>query len=326
MQSNSKFKPILAILPVILAALLCACNPNTETEEEQRQDKTPRVALVMKSLANEFFTNMADGARQHQAINSKDYELIVNGIKNESDLALQVTLVEQMIASRVDAIVIAPADSKGLLPVIQRAITQGILVVNIDNRFDQDLLQEMNLSIPFVGPDNRKGAKKVGAYLADQLNSDDEVAILGGVPGAFNAQQRQLGFEDAIAEKGLTIVSSQSAGWEQAKAATIASALLSEYPNLKAIFAANDSMALGAVAAIRQADRASQVKVVGFDNISAAKSLIRSGEMLATVEQYGDKLAVFGIEYALNQLNSPAQIAADRQTPVDLITAEQLPK
>src|SRR5690349_5655802 len=72
---------------------------------------TPRIALIMKSLANEFFKTMAEGARKHQAEHSSDYELIINGIKDERDLKRQVDLVEEMIAQRVEAIVIAPADS-----------------------------------------------------------------------------------------------------------------------------------------------------------------------------------------------------------------------
>ena len=77
---------------------------------------------------------MTDGARQHQAANAADYDLIVNGIGNETDMAEQVNLVEQMIAQRVDAIVIAPADSKALVTMLKRAKGAGILVVNIDNK------------------------------------------------------------------------------------------------------------------------------------------------------------------------------------------------
>ncbi|PLW81199.1 LacI family transcriptional regulator [Kineobactrum sediminis] len=274
----------------------------------------------MKSLANEFFINMADGARRHQAANADQYELVVNGIRNESDLAQQVALVEQMMATGVDAIVIAPADSKGLLPVARRAAAQGIVVVNIDNRFDREILAGMDISIPFVGPDNRAGARKVGDVLAAELKAGDQVAIIGGNPGAFNAQQRQAGFEDAMRAADIEIVSVQAADWEQARAANVAAAILGENPELKALLCANDSMALGAVAAVRQSGRAGEVLIVGFDNISAANSLVQSGEMLATANQYGDQLAVFGIEYALEILAS-GQAPADRDTPVDVVKA-----
>lgn len=291
------------------------------TGTEAEAQKPVRVALVMKSLANEFFINMAEGATAHQAEHADTYELIVNGIKNESDMAQQVSLVEQMMATRVDVIVIAPADSKGLLPVAKRAVDQGIVVINIDNKFDSDILADMATQIPFVGPDNREGARLVGGELAKHLQPGDEVAIIGGIPGAFNAQMRQAGYEDAMRDAGIEVVSIQSADWEQAKAANIATAILSENPQLDAILATNDSMALGAVAAVRQSGREQDVLVVGFDNISAANDLVKSGQMLATADQFGSKLAVFGIEYAL-QILETGTIPGDRKTPIDLIVRD----
>lgn len=308
-------------------SLLTGCGESSTDKQtaasETPKAEKPRVALVMKSLANEFFISMADGAKKHQAEHTGDYDIIVNGIRNESDLAQQVSLVEQVMATGVKVIVIAPADSKSLLPVVKRAQDQGIVVINIDNKFDQATLDKMGITIPFVGPDNREGAKMVGDYLAKDLTKGDEVAIIGGIPSAFNGQQRQAGFEDAMKEAEMTIVSTQAGDWEQAKAATVAAAMLSEHPNLKAILCANDSMALGAVAAVRQAGKEGQVKVVGFDNISAARDMIKNGSMLATADQFGDQLAVFGIEYALQVLNS-GETPEDRKTEVKLITKESL--
>src|ERR1041385_2683085 len=140
----------------------------------------------MKSLANEFFLTMENGARAHQRAHSDQYELIANGIKDELDVARQIDLVEQMIAQRVDAIVIAPADSKALVAVCKKAIDGGIGVVNIDNQFDAAVLADKQVKIPFVGPDNRKGARLVGDYLAKRLKPGDAVAIIEGAPNAFN--------------------------------------------------------------------------------------------------------------------------------------------
>ncbi|GHD13887.1 LacI family transcriptional regulator [Halioglobus japonicus] len=315
-----KVTSLLACLSLALTLTGCGNAEQSSAPASTPEDTPdkPRVALIMKSLANEFFINMAAGAEQHQAQNDS-YELVVNGIKNESDLAQQVSLVEQMMATQVDIIVIAPADSKGLLPVVKRAIDQGIVVVNIDNKFDDSILADMGIKVPFVGPDNREGARLVGDALAAQLTAGDQVAIIGGIPGAFNAQQRQLGFEDAMNAAGMAIVATQAADWEQAKAASVTGAILSENPDLKAILAANDSMALGAVAAVRQAGKTDAIAVVGFDNISAAAELVQTGEMLATADQFGDQLAVFGIEYALQILGS-GDIPEDRKTPIELIT------
>ena len=309
--------PLFLKIGCLALAILLLASCNTAP-----QPAKPRIALVMKSLANEFFKTMQDGATAHQQAHAAEYELIANGTKDELDLSRQVEIVEQMIAQQVQAIVIAPADSKALVPVCQRAQAAGIVVINIDNKLDAAVLAERNLRIPFVGPDNRKGARLAGEALARRLKPGDQVAIIEGVPTAFNAQQRKAGFEDAMKAAGINIVSSQSASWETAKANQVAAALLVEKPELKAILCANDSMALGAVAAIRAAGKAEQIRVIGFDNIQAVRQLLKDGQVLATVDQHGDQLAVFGIEYALESLKNKTS-PADRETKVDLITAEQ---
>ncbi|HAR90244.1 MAG TPA: LacI family transcriptional regulator, partial [Gammaproteobacteria bacterium] len=158
----------------------------------------PRIALVMKSLANEFFVNMANGAEAHQLANADQYELVVNGIRNESDLAQQVALVDQMISSGVDAIVIAPADSRALVPALSRAAAAGIVVINIDNRLEPAVLAEYELQIPFIGPSNVEGARMVGDYALQNLPASSQVAILEGIPSAFNSIERRTGFEQAV--------------------------------------------------------------------------------------------------------------------------------
>ncbi len=113
-------------------------------------------------------------------------------------------------------------------------------------------------------------------------------------------------FEAAMKDAGIEIVSSQSADWETNKANTIAASMLSEHPEIKAILAANDSMAIGAVAAVKSAGRTGDVIIVGFDNIPAAQELIREGKVLATADQHGDQLAAFGIEIAREILGDPS--------------------
>ena len=307
----------LAAVAALAGAITIGCVAGGDTPGSEDAAR-PKIALVMKSLANEFFETMAEGARAHHAANAGDYDLVVNGTRNESDLAQQVALVEQMVASGSDAIVIAPADSKALAPVLARAQAAGVVIVNIDNRLDADVTAEAGLDAPFVGPDNRDGARRVGEVLASHIEPGDQVAIIGGIPTAFNAQQRQAGFEDAMNAAGAEIVDIQSGSWEQAQANVAAAAMLREHPELRALLCANDNMALGALAARRQSGR-DDVLIVGFDHIDAVADLVAQGEILATADQHADQLGVFGIEAALAILSGGE--ASDRQTPVDLIAA-----
>ncbi|MEN3942178.1 sugar ABC transporter substrate-binding protein [Prosthecobacter sp. SYSU 5D2] len=308
-------KLLSRLLLTSLVLGLCACKP---TSPESSTPGKPKIALVMKSLANEFFSNMAEGAKKHQAAHSDEYELLVGGIKNETDLTEQVNLVEQMTAQGAKAIVIAPADSKALIPALKRAQQAGVLVINIDNKLDAEVLKQAELSVPFVGPDNREGAKRVGEVLAKKLPAGAEVAIIEGVTTAFNGQQRRAGFEDAMKAAGMNIVAVQSGQWEMEKASNIASGILSAHPNVKALLCANDNMALGAAAAVQSAGKTGQVLIVGFDNISALKPLLTDGRVTATADQHADQLAVFGIEAALKVIQGGAS-PEDQTTTVDVI-------
>ena len=307
--------------------LVAGCTPQQSDESipsaAPATKGKPTIALVMKSLANEFFKTMEEGATKHQQAHAQQYTLLANGTKDEQDIAKQQQLVEQMVSQKVGAIVIAPTDSKAMVPICKKAQDAGIVVVNIDNRFDEGVLKEKSASIAFVGPDNRKGAKLAGEFLAKKLKAGDKVAVLEGIPTAFNGQQRKAGFEDAMKAAGIEIVASQSANWETDQASKIAGALLTAHPEVKALLCANDSMALGAVAAIKAAGKAGQILVIGFDAIGAVRALVKSGTILCTVDQHADQLAVCGIEYALEML-SKKSAPASKETPVDLVTVDTL--
>ncbi|HKU00847.1 MAG TPA: sugar ABC transporter substrate-binding protein [Paraburkholderia sp.] len=287
----------------------------------------PKVALVMKSLANEFFLTMETGAKDYQKHNASEFDLVTNGIKNETDTAAQIQIVEQMIVSKVDAIVLAPADSKALVPVVKKAVDAGIIVVNIDNRLDPDVLKSKDLNVPFVGPDNQKGARLVGDYLAKKLKAGDQVGIVEGVSTTTNAQQRTAGFKDAMQAVGAKIVSVQSGEWEIDKGNAVASAMLNEYPDLKALLCGNDNMAIGAVSAVRAAGKQGKVYVVGYDNIDAIKPMLKDGRVLATADQYAAKQAVFGIDTALKALKAhkkQSELSGVVETPVVLVTKDSV--
>jgi ribose transport system substrate-binding protein len=196
------------------------------------------------------------------------------------------------------------------VPVIKKAVDAGITVINIDNRWIRKS-QKQKSHVPFVGPDNRKGARLVGEYLAKQLKAGDEVGIIEGVSTTTNAQQRTAGFKDAMDAAQIKIVSLQSGNWEIDKGNKVAASMLSEYPDVKALLAGNDSMALGAVSAVRAAGKAGKVQVVGYDNINAIKPMLKDGRVLATADQAAAKQAVFGIQNALKMVKGEKVDAKD---------------
>jgi ribose transport system substrate-binding protein len=283
----------------------------------------PVVGLVMKSLANEFFKTMEEGAVKY-AGERGDFELIPVGMNSETDIDTQINAVDNFVTQGVDLICLAPADSVGLVAPAKRALDAGIMVVNFDVKLDDKALADAGLEdFLFVGPDNEEGAYLAGKALADKLGAGGKVVIIEGNPGADNAKMRQAGFARAAEEGQLELLESTTAHWETEEANTLMSNLITKYPDLQGVMAANDSMALGVVKAIDAAGLSGKIDVVGFDNIPAIQDLIKQGKVLATIDQFGPDMAKNCIETGFRKINGE-DLNGWIKTPVKLVTAQDL--
>jgi ribose transport system substrate-binding protein len=283
----------------------------------------PKVGLVMKSLANEFFKQMQAGAQEFAAKNADKFDFSAVGMKDERDFAAQVDAIENFVTQKYNVIVVAPADSKAMVTPLAKAVKAGIAVINIDVALDDEAKKAAGIDLAFFGPDNRAGAKLAGDALGQSLGEGGKVVILEGNPEADNAKQRKLGFEDSVKEYKLKLLDSKTAHWETEEANNLMTNFLTQYPDIQGVMAANDSMALGVVKAIDAAGKLGSIKVVGFDNIPAVQPLIKNGKMLATVEQYGAQMAALGIQYGMREL-AGEKFSGWIKTDVKLITAKDL--
>jgi ribose transport system substrate-binding protein len=297
-----------------LASLLVGVMPMSAQAK-----KKPVVGLVMKSLANEFFKQMEEGA---VAFAKKDgtFDLIPVGMNSESDIDTQINAVDNFIAKKVDVIVVAPADSVGMVSAVKRAVDAGIVVVNFDVTLNKDAMKKAGLpgDFLFVGVDNAEGAELVGDHLGKTLGQGGKVFIIEGNPGADNASQRKEGFMRSVKKFGLNVLSSTTAHWDTEEANTVVTNLLTKYPDVKGIMCANDSMVLGAVRALDAAGR-KDVLVIGFDNILPVQDLIKRGKCLATIDQFGPDLASNGIKAGLRMLKGE-KLTGWQKTPLKLVT------
>ena len=283
----------------------------------------PKIGLVQKSLANEFFKQMQAGAEKYAAANTDKFDFKAVGMKDERDFAAQVDAIENFVTQKYDVIVVAPADSKAMVTPLAKALKAGVKVINIDVELDKDAKKAAGIDLAFFGPDNRAGAKMAGDALAKKLGPGGKVVILEGNPEADNAVQRKLGFMDAVNEGKLQLLDSKTAHWETEEANTLMTNFLTQYHDVQGVMAANDSMALGVVKALDAAGLAGKVQVVGFDNIPAVQPLVKNGKMLATIEQYGADMAVLGINYGLKEL-AGEKFSGWVKTPIKLIEAKDL--
>ena len=266
--------------------------------------KKPKIAVVVKSLNNEFFKEMGNGVELYKKSHSEKVDIIFKGIQTETDHEGQLKIINQLVKAKIDALVIAPVDSYKIVPTVLQLLSQNIIVINMDNKIDDRELAKHKINIPFVGPSNFNGAKEAGAILAqEKLKRGDKVAIIEGLSSSVNAKSRSEGFREAMQEAQVNIVQVKSANWEEAKAFEVATQFLKEIDNLKAILCGNDNMAIGAMKAIEKLNFKEKVFVVGYDNIPSIKKYFKSKELFATVDQIPALQATTSIDLALEAVN-----------------------
>jgi ribose transport system substrate-binding protein len=222
----------------------------------------------------------------------------------------------------VDAIVIAPASSTDLVPILVEAQAAGIPIVNIDNRLDQELSAKLGLvNVPFISVDNEQGAYLSAQALSARIDSPTQVVILEGIRSADNAQERKAGAQRAFAENEfIQIVASETANWKIDEAYEVISSLYEIHPEIKAIFCANDMMALGVLKYLEDTGRA-DVLVAAYDALDDAIVAVDKGELLATVDQQAALQGYKGVSTALRMIHGET-IPDEELVDVRLITAE----
>ena len=292
---------LAALMAVALMAAACgsddaAPESSDDAETPSGGDETLDIVVSMKGPGggNPFWASVEEGA--NAAGDEFGVNVTVVAPPSETDVAAQISLIEDQIVQGVDAIVLAPTDPAALEPVVDQAIEAGIPVVFVDTN-------GTNEGVSFIGTDNTEGARLAGAYLCDNLEAGSDVAILQGVLAQSTAQLRYEGSKAGFEACGLNIVAEQPANWDRAEGQTVTENILTGNPNLAGIFASNDNMALGAIEALRGAGLLDQVTVVGFDANPDAADSILAGEMSATIAQNPFNMGFLGVENAIALVN-----------------------
>jgi len=308
-------------LVLLLLAALSLSLTNCQRGGEQAGGGRQRIALVMKTANNPFFIEMQKGAEE--AARRLNVELVVQAAEREVDVEKQMQIVENLIQTRVNALCVTPSGSREIVPAIDKANKANIPVVIVDTRVDAKALAESGGRVAtFIGSDNYEGGKVAGEFLAKHLNGKGKVAVLEGIPGHETGDSRLRGFRDALkATPGIEIVASQTANWERDQGFNVFQNILQSHPDVQAVFACSDLMALGAVEAIAAAKKTGQIAVVGFDALSEARDAIRQGSMVATVAQSPAQMGAMAVENAVKLLKGE-QVNPEFVVPIKLVTKE----
>jgi galactofuranose transport system substrate-binding protein len=230
----------------------------------------------------------------------------------------QVADVNALIAQGVDLIFLAPRDEKLLVPAVMAAKSADIPVILLDRTVDPSLAQAGRDYVTFIGSDFVEQGRRAAEALTKAKNGNAKIIQLEGLPGSSPANGRRKGFEDAIhAHPGMTIVASQPADFERAKGQQVTGALLQAYQDANAVYAHNDEMAIGAIAALEVAGKkpGQDVIVVSVDGTRAALQAVIEGKLLATVEtnpRFGPVAFETMAQYARGEMIEPWVVIPDR--------------
>lgn len=281
------------ICVLMLAAVLVlsagGCNRSDATLKH-------RIVIVTKALDSEFWQTLKSGAEE-AARQHPDVELSVLAPEREINIDQQVSILEDQILKKVSALAVVPGGIAEVTPVLDKAKAAGIPVLIVDN----DTPWPGKLC--YIGTDNRVGGKLAGDYLVKILGGHGKVAIIRGVLGVVSHDDRVAGFQEAIAQApGIQLVTIQPANSERALGLTVMENLLTSHPDLNAVFATNDQMALGAMEGVAAQHLSGKIFVVGFDAGKEAVRAVKSGTVSAVIAQYPANMGKQAVEAAIKAI------------------------
>ena len=309
-----KFKRILALLMcVVLALSLTACRIVIDGEEgavKKQSAASGSIGLSISTLNNPFFVDLAEGAEKAAAKHGVQISVVDAG----DDVTKQVSDIEDLVSKGISVLIVNPCDSDAVTGAVEAAKAKGVKVIAVDRAVNG---VEIDCQI---ASDNVLGAELATQYIVDTLGEGVKVAELEGVPGASAAIDRSKGFHN-VADAKLDVVAKQTANFDRAEGMSVMENMLQANGDIKAVFAANDEMALGALEAIAGAGK--DIVVMGFDATDDAIAAIKEGRMDGTIAQQPKLIGSTAVDNAM-KLIAGETIAKSIPVEVTLITAENV--
>ena len=267
----SKFKKLFGIAGIFLAFAASA--------------SAERIGLVISTQNNPFFVTLKEGAEAKAK--ELGHDLIV--LDSQDNPAKELGNVEDLLVKGVDVLLINPTDSDAVVSSVKAANRSKIPVVTLDRAANGGNV------VSHVASDNVLGGEMAGNFIVEKPGGKGKVVELEGIPGTTAARDRGTGFNKAAAGK-LEVVAKQAADFDRTKGLNVMENILQAQPEIQAVFAHNDEMALGALKAIEASGR--DIFVVGFDATDDAVAAVKEGKLAATVAQKPAELGAIGVEVA----------------------------
>lgn len=247
------------------------------------------VGMVISTLNNPFFVTLKEGAEEQAG--QEGIRLIV--LDAQDDSARMTSAMEDLVQKKVDIICVNPTDANAVVPSVLKANQAGIAVLTIDRGAAGGKI------VCHIASDNVAGGRMAGEFLAQTLGGTGKVVELVGIPGTSAARDRGQGFHEAMkAAGGIEIVASQTADFNRDKGLRVFENILQAQPEIDGVFAHNDEMILGAIAAAEAAGREGII-FVGFDAIDDAVKSVEKGQLTATVAQQPRVMGELAVQKAV---------------------------
>ena len=330
--------PRMLVVMVALAALtLTACTNEVSdgggegapggTSAPQAEGVTGRpvkVGFSAPGADHGWLKAITDNARSEA--DKLGVELILSEGTNDS--AAQVSQVETLISQKPDVLVILPQEGGALTPIAQKAMQAGIPVVNVDREFSTPAAYRT-----FIGGDNYGIGEAAANFIANELNCQGNVVEIQGVAGISVTEQRSKGFTDGIkrCNGGIKIVASQPADFLPDKGLQVMETMLQGQQDIDAVYTHDDDMAMGAVQAIRNANRQDEMFVTGAGGSKDAMNLIAEGDLYRATFLYNPSMSASAISLAkligerkgLSELVEP-EVPSRVELPATTVTKENV--
>ncbi|WP_315557591.1 substrate-binding domain-containing protein [Corynebacterium matruchotii] len=306
---STKLRKTLAV--VASATLLCtsltACNRDSGGNNAAGDSANKSITFALSTQANSFMVKMREGAQKK----ADELGLTINFQDASDDSATQANQLANAAATGAGAVIVNPTDSDAMAPAVKQLVDEKIPVVAVDRA-----VNNANVA-SYIASDNETGGKQAAKVLSDAINGEGEILVLQGKTGSSASRERGKGFDEGLKDNpNIKVVAKQTAEFERAKGLDVTTNLLQAHPNVKAIFAENDEMALGAIEAL--GDKAGKdVIVVGFDGVEDALKAIKEGTMYASIAQQPADMAAQAVVEASKLLKGEA---ATKEMQVDVVT------
>ena len=285
-----------------------------------------KYAVILKTKNTDFWSKMYSGIEAEGK--AKGWQVDLYTAKSDDDTEGQLAILESCITKGYAGIAIAPCSAVNMITGIKEANGKGITIVNIDEQFDPKQMESQGATCSaYIATDNKAVGKKGAEYLCSQIDPGSQVGVIEGKSGNVSSEDRAGGAKDAFKAKGMKIVGDQCADWDMQKALDTAATWIQQYPDMKAIYCCNDTMVMGAMQAIINANKVGKIKICGTDGNTDAIKSVSEKKLTATIAQDSTSIGSTSLDTLVDAVENPSKYKASSQpekTPINsvLITTD----